>query len=144
MILWEEFDLAPCNIYKPAVMREAGDTGLMSTACLPKAGWHLNVTCLSDTRHFGADPQRIANILKSMRADNKVDGFIRERIRRLIANIALNPRIPRKVLHPPPDFRYGIMPSESAIIKTASLVRLRIHDVIRTIEGMRPSSNIEY
>ena len=75
------------------MVRQSRDSRLHPAAGFPNPGWDFNVTGFADANHLRAHPQRIAYVFQRVRADHKIELLIREWVRSLVTDVALNPSL---------------------------------------------------
>src|SRR5262249_25147655 len=99
----------------------------------------FDVAAFPDADQFRADPQRIADVLQSVRADHEVELPIGKRPRLAGTDVALHPGVGREPLLIP-TLRWR--PSERAVI-TSRVERLGIQHPLSAIKGAGPAADIE-
>src|SRR5262249_38302110 len=98
--LGDKDDFVPDHIDKPAVVGPPDERSLDPPALFLQARRNLDVAGSPHTSELAADPQRIAHVLKRVRADHEVDLVIAERERLAVADVALDPRLGAEALGP--------------------------------------------
>ena len=83
----------PVDVDQPAVVAPADVVAVDAPRLLLQPRGHLDVPGPADPAELGADPDRVADVLQGVRADDEVEAVVGERERLAGADVVLDPRL---------------------------------------------------